>query len=107
MYDRLNNAMTSVSENNRAASPFFKPANNIIQRTPATIQRKREMTGDEAKHCMQKAEETLRKLEINMQGNSYGKQEYIVGAVKMLRSKWDAKKIKCYYFDGLIHGEDD
>ena len=86
---------------------FFKPADNVIQRMPATIQRKREMTGDEATHCMQKAEETLKKLETNMQGDSYGKQEYITGAVKMLRTMWDAKKVKCYYFDGLVHGEDD
>ncbi|WP_183576379.1 hypothetical protein HDF18_21150 [Mucilaginibacter sp. X5P1] len=86
---------------------FFKPANNIIQRMPATIQRKMEMTGNDAAHCMQKAEETLKKLETNMQGNSYGKQDYITGAVKMLRSKWDAKKIKCYHFDGMVHGEDD
>ena len=86
---------------------FFKPANNMIQRTSATIQRKTELTGDEAAHCLQKAEETIKKLETNMQDDSHGKQDYIVGAVKMLRTKFDAKKIKCFHFDGMVHGVDD
>jgi hypothetical protein len=87
---------------------FFKPADNVVQRTPATIQLKREMTDDEAIPCLKQAETTLQTLEGNMKSTSNnGKQDYITGAVKMLRTKMTAKKIKCYFFDGTIHGEDD
>jgi hypothetical protein len=72
------------------------------------IQRHRMMDGDEAKPCLQKAEQVIQTLEKNMgAGAGFGQQDYIKGAVQILRSKMSANKIKCYSFEGIIHGVTD
>ncbi|MFN0276794.1 MAG: DUF4157 domain-containing protein, partial [Chitinophagales bacterium] len=71
------------------------------------VQRKRELTGEEAKKCLEKAETTTKALEDSLISRGEELPEYIKGAVKNLRSKLIEGKVKCYYFDGIVHGSVD
>jgi len=72
------------------------------------IQRRRALDATESAPCLAKAEQTIQTLEKNMgAGSNYGQQDYIKGSVKILREKMSAGKIKCYAFDGRVHGMDD
>jgi len=72
------------------------------------VQRHRALDATESAPCLAQAEQVIQALEKNMlAGSNYGQQDYIKGAVKTLRDKMGAGKIKCYAFTGLVHGEDD
>ncbi len=87
---------------------FFKPVISSLQGSQKNvIQRHRAMDATESVDCLRKAEEVIKNLEQNTKSGGYGNQPYIQGAVKILRDKMTAGKIKCYAFEGMVHGEDD
>ncbi len=92
-----------------ASNSFFRPVISPVQPGSQTkvIQRHRALDATESVDCLHKAEDVIKNLEQNTKSGGYGNQPYIQGAVKILRDKMTAGKIKCYAFDGMVHGEDD
>lgn len=90
------------------SNSFFKPVISSLQGSQKNvIQRHRALDATESVDCLHKAEDVIKNLEQNTKSGGYGNQPYIQGAVKILRDKMTAGKIKCYAFDGMVHGEDD
>lgn len=72
-----------------------------------TIRCERELDGDEAKACMVKLEEVIKKLEAAAADEKRALPDGLKKAIKLLREKKTAGKIKCYYFEGITHGRMD
>ncbi len=107
--DAMADRVMGMRDTSANASPFFKPAAVVQQvNQRKIIQRHRQLDDTESVPCLKKAEDVIQTLEKNMgAGANFGQQPYIKGAVQILRSKMNAKKIKCYAFEGRIHGVTD
>ena len=87
-----------VRGHHRAPRPSAAPA-HLIQRDTFEL--------DEARTaaCLAKAEEALKELEATAAKPDYPLPDYIKDAITLLRKKMSAGHIKCYSFDGLVHGQ--
>jgi len=77
------------------------------QQVQQAIQRERELTADESKDCLAKVDAAITSLETSAADENKKLPDYIKEAIKVLREKRTAGKIKCYAFDGIKHGRVD
>lgn len=71
------------------------------------IQRERELNPDESKECLKKVDDAITALEKSAADESKHLPDYIKEAIKVLREKRTAGKVKCYAFEGIKHGRVD
>lgn len=82
---------------------------HVVQQQQAqqAIQRERELNADESKDCFAKIDAAIAALEKSAADENEKLPDYIKEAIKVLREKRTAGKIKCYAFEGIKHGRVD
>lgn len=82
---------------------------HVIQQQgrPQAVQRERELDADESKECLAKVDEAIAGLEKSAADPNKNLPDRLKEAIKLLREKRNAGKVKCYAFEGTKHGRVD